>query len=102
VEEFWVEINHAIHTVPGMRSKTWLSGINTQSVGGFYEFDSLQNARTHAEGMPADFAKAANASLTFKLFDGDVAAETSKDMHSPYFTNCSEEANLLICLFIAT
>lgn len=35
--------------------------------------------------MLADFAKAANASLTVKLFDGDVAAEASKGMHSPYF-----------------
>jgi len=51
-----------------LRSKTWLSGINTHSVGGFYEFDSVQNARTYAVGMLADFAKAAGASLTVKLF----------------------------------
>jgi hypothetical protein len=76
-----------MHNVPGLRSKTWLSGINTHSVGGFYEFDSVQNARDYAEGMLADFAKAAGASLTVKLFDGDVVAEASKDMGSPYFAS---------------
>lgn len=81
----WTEANPAMLTVPGLRSKTWLSGINTQSVGGFYEFDSVQNARDYAEGMLADFAKAAGASLTVKLFDGDVVAEASKGMNSPYF-----------------
>jgi hypothetical protein len=84
-EGVWREANPAMHTVPGMRSKTWLSGINTNSVGGFYEFDSVKSARTYAEGMLADFARAANASLTVKLFDGDVVAEASKDMGSPYF-----------------
>jgi hypothetical protein len=84
-EGVWQEANPVMHTVPGLRSKTWLSGINTNSVGGFYEFDSVKNARTYAEGLLADFAKAANASLTVKLFDGDVVAEASKDMGSPYF-----------------
>jgi len=86
-EGAWREANPAMHTVPGLRSKTWLSGINTHSVGGFYEFDSVQNARDYAVGMLADFAKAAGASLTVKLFDGDVVAEASKDMGSPYFAS---------------
>ena len=86
-EGVWREANPAMHSVPGLRSKTWLSGINTHSVGGFYEFDSVQNARAYAEGMLADFAKGANASLTVKLFDGDVVAEASRGMHSPYFTD---------------
>jgi hypothetical protein len=86
-ERVWREANTAMHTVPGLRSKTWLSGINTQSVGGFYEFDSVRNARDYAVGMLADFAKSAGASLTVKLFDGDVVAEASKDMRSPYFAS---------------
>jgi hypothetical protein len=84
-EGVWREANPAMHTVPGLRSKTWLSGINTHSVGGFYEFDSVQNAQDYAVGMLADFAKAAGASLTVKLFDGDVVAEASKGMASPYY-----------------
>lgn len=84
-EDVWREANPAMHTVPGLLSKTWLSGINTHSVGGFYEFDSVQNARAYAVGMLVEFAKAANASLTVKLFDGDVVAEASQGMRSPYF-----------------
>ena len=84
-EDVWREANPAMHTVPGLRSKTWLSGINTHSVGGFYEFDSVQNARAYAESMLAGFAKAVDASLSVKLFDGDVVADASKGMNSPYF-----------------
>jgi hypothetical protein len=84
-EGVWRGANPAMHTVPGLRSKTWLSGINTHSIGGFYEFDSISNARAYAEGMLSDFAKSAGASLTVKLFDGDVVAEASKDMSSPFY-----------------
>lgn len=83
----WEGANPAMHTVPGLLNKTWLSGIHTHSVGGFYEFDSLQSARHYAEGMLTVFAKAANASLTVKLFDGDVVAEASKAMNSPFYHN---------------
>lgn len=74
-----------MHTVPGLISKTWLSGIGTHSVGGFYAFDSLQNAHAYATGMLSEFAKASNASLTVKLFDAGVVAEASRGMNSPYY-----------------
>lgn len=85
VEPVWKDANPAMHTVPGLRSKTWLSGINTFSIGGFYEFDSVANARAYAVGMLSDFAKAADASLTVKLFDGTVVAEASRGMNSPFY-----------------
>ncbi|WP_210271768.1 YdhR family protein [Peteryoungia desertarenae] len=75
-----------MHSVPGLISKTWLSGIDTHSVGGFYAFDSLKNARAYATGMLSDFAKGSNASLTVKLFDGDVVAEASRGMNSPFYS----------------
>jgi phosphodiesterase/alkaline phosphatase D-like protein len=81
------DANPMMHTVNGLRNKTWLSGINTHSVGGFYEFDSIENARAYAEGMLSQFAKAANASLTVKLFDGEVVATASQGMHSPYYVS---------------
>lgn len=77
-EGVWREANPAMHTVPGLRSKTWLSGINTHSVGGFCELDSVQNARPYAVGMLADFAKAARMPVSVKLFNGEVVAEASK------------------------
>lgn len=81
----WRETNVAMRAVPGLRSKTWLSGIGTHSVGGFYEFDTEQNARAYAEGLLATFAKGAGASLSVKLFDAEVVAEASAGMQSPFF-----------------
>jgi hypothetical protein len=85
VEGVWKEANPAMHTVPGLRSKTWLSGIGTHTIGGFYEFDTVANARAYAEGMLAQFAKDADARLTVKLFDGEVVAEASRGMNSPFY-----------------
>jgi hypothetical protein len=84
-EAVWKEANPMMHTVPGLISKTWLSGVGTHSVGGFYAFDSLANAHAYANGMLTDFAKGAGASLTVKLFDGDVVAEASRGMNSPFY-----------------
>ena len=81
----WKDANPAMHTVPGLRSKTWLSGVGTHTIGGFYEFDTVANARAYAEGMLAQFAKDADASLTVKLFDGEVVAEASRGMNSPFY-----------------
>jgi hypothetical protein len=84
-ESVWRDVNPILHTIPGLRNKTWLSGIGTHSVGGFYEFDSIANARAYAEGMLSNAAKSVGGSLTVKLFNGDVAAEASKGMHSPFY-----------------
>lgn len=84
-EAVWHQANPMMKTVPGLISKTWLSGIGTHSVGGFYHFDSVENANAYATGMLAAFAKSAGASLTVKLFDGDVVAEASRGMDSPYY-----------------
>ena len=84
-QSVWKDANPAMHTVPGLRSKTWLSGIGTQTIGGFYEFDSIGNARAYAEGMLTTFAKNASASLSVKLFDGEVVAEASRGMNSPFY-----------------
>jgi hypothetical protein len=37
--------------------------------------------------MLNQFAKAANASLTVKLFDGEVVATASQGMQSPYYVS---------------
>ncbi len=82
----WRTTNAMLKNVKGLRRKTWLSGINTHTVGGFYEFDSLENARAFAEGIYAEAAKRVGASLTVKLFDGDVVEEASRDIGSPHYS----------------
>jgi hypothetical protein len=82
----WEEIDAAMKKNPGLKSKTWLSGINTDTIGGFYEFDSLENAKAYAIGYLAEAAQQLGGSLTVRLYDGDVVAQASKAIHSPYYS----------------
>lgn len=82
----WEPINQKMLSFKGLISKTWLSGINTNSLGGFYEFDSKENAQAYIDGLLVPFASQINGNLTIKLFDGDVVAKASAGMHSPFYT----------------
>lgn len=84
-KEMWEQVNSQLKGVKGLVRKTWLSGIGTNTVGGFYEFDSEESAREFATGLYAQQAKYLNASLTVKLFDGDITEEASKGMNSPCY-----------------
>lgn len=70
---------------PGMKSKTWLSGVNNYSLGGFYEFDSRENAQNYVDNGLVPWVKIFNANVSVKMFDGEIVAAASKDMGSPYF-----------------
>lgn len=78
-------INPAMKEFPGLVSKTWLSGVNTKSVGGFYEFDSKDNAQNYVSNYLMPFVKDFDANITIRLFDGDIVAEASSGMNSPYY-----------------
>ena len=82
----WHAVNPQMQKFPGLRSKTWLSGVNTHSVGGFYEFDSLENARRYVDEMLLPFAAKVQGSLSVRLFDGDVTADASTGMASPFYS----------------
>lgn len=81
----WKEIDAAMKKNPGLKSKTWLSGINTNTIGGFYEFDSLENAKAYAVGYLAQAAQQIGGALTVRLYNGEVVAEASKAIHSPFY-----------------
>lgn len=81
----WPAINAAMKKEPGLKSKTWLSGINARTIGGFYEFDSLENAKAYAEGYLFAAAKQLGGTLSVKLFDGDVTEEANRGMASPFY-----------------
>jgi hypothetical protein len=81
----WDPINVAMKKEPGLRSKTWLSGINNHTIGGFYEFDSLENARAYAAGYLAAAAHQLGGNLSVKLFNGDVTSAASSAMASPFY-----------------
>ncbi len=85
-DEFdWQQVNAALKTAPGLIRKTWLSGIGTRTIGGFYEFDTAENALAFAQGPFADEARRAGAPATTRLFDGEVVREASIDLDSPYY-----------------
>ncbi|MEK2490897.1 hypothetical protein [Kitasatospora purpeofusca] len=85
-DEFdWQQVNAALKTAPGLIRKTWLSGLGTHSIGGFYEFDTAENALAFAQGPFAEEARRAGAPATTRLFDGEVVREASVDLDSPYY-----------------
>jgi hypothetical protein len=81
----WKPINVTMKTFPGLLSKTWLSGINTHSVGGFYAFDTLENAQNYIDGLLVPFAAQVKGNLSVRLFDADATREASIGISSPFF-----------------
>ena len=48
----WPNINIAMKENPGLKSKTWLSGINNHTIGGFYEFDCARKCPRLCRRLP--------------------------------------------------
>lgn len=81
----WKEMNPNLLSIDGLVRKTWLSGVGSNSVGGFYEFDSLEKAQNFAWNIFPQEAKNFGVSFMTKIFDGDVVEEASKGMKSPHY-----------------
>ena len=81
----WEPVNVQMKEFTGLKSKTWLSGLGNNSLGGFYEFDSVDNAQNYIDNLLIPFTREIKANLTVKLFNGDVVADASKGMDSPYY-----------------
>jgi hypothetical protein len=81
----WKPIDTAMKAFPGLLSKTWLSGLNTHSVGGFYAFDSIENAQKYIDGLLVPFAGQVGGNLSVRLFDAEATREASISIHSPFF-----------------
>lgn len=82
----WKEINPNLLSVDGLVRKTWLSGLGSNSVGGFYEFNSLEKAQNFAWNIFPSEAKNFGVSFMTKIFDGDIVEEASREMKSPYYS----------------
>jgi len=81
----WLERNPVLKTQPGLLSKTWLSGQNTGTVGGFYAFDSLENAKKFAIEVFPESIKDLNAAFYTRVFDANITRNASIDMGSLYY-----------------
>jgi hypothetical protein len=81
----WREINSQLLKQPGFRNKTWLTGVKNNSLGGFYEFDSIENAKKFVTGyFPAEARNFGVAQAT-RVFDGDIVEEASRFLNSMHF-----------------
>jgi hypothetical protein len=81
----WRELNPVLRAQPGLVNKTWLSGDKNNSVGGFYEFDSLENARQFAYDYFPQEARKIGAAFTTRVFDGNVVEKASRELNSPHY-----------------
>lgn len=81
----WRDLNPAILAQPGFRNKTWLSGVNNQSVGGFYEFDSVETARQFVTGYFPGEARKFGVAQTTRIFDAAPVEQASRALNSVHF-----------------
>jgi hypothetical protein len=82
----WQERNPILKQQRGLISKLWLSGLNTNTLGGVDAFDTVENARAFAvEDFPKTAAKL-NAAFYSRVFDANVAEAASRGLRSPYYT----------------
>lgn len=81
----WQAVSDAIRKQPGFISKTWLSGVGNNSVGGFYSFDSIENAQKFVTGYFPGEARNFGVAHNTRLFDATVVEQASLDLSSPHF-----------------
>lgn len=81
----WREMNPVLKAQPGLLHKTWLSGVHTRSVGGFYAFDTVENATRFVTDYFPTETQALGVAYTTRLFDGASVAEASRGLDSPFF-----------------
>ena len=81
----WRDRNPVLRRQKGLLSKIWLSGHNTNTLGGLDAFDTIENALDFAIN---DFPKTAatlNAAFYTRVFDARVTEDASRGLGSPYY-----------------
>lgn len=81
----WRKLNPVLKAQPGFINKTWLSGLGTNTVGGFYTFDSIENAQKFVTDYFPTEPREFGVAHTSRIFDAEVVEEASKDMNSVHF-----------------
>lgn len=82
----WRARNAVLQQQTGLLAKTWLSGLHTNTLGGFYAFDSVENAWAYALISFPKTAIAMNAALYTRVFDAQATEEASRYLKSPYYS----------------
>lgn len=87
----WESISKTIQQQPGFISKTWLSGVNNNSVGGIYSFDSIEHAQEFVTGYFPSEAKKLGAAHNTRVFDATLVKEASEGLNSAHFGGKQEQ-----------
>ena len=88
----WRQVNNAIKAQPGFINKTWLAGRGNDSAGGFYTFDSVENAQKFVTGYFPEEAKGFGVAQTTRVFDASATELASRDMNSVYYDGTTDGA----------
>ncbi|WP_202977634.1 hypothetical protein [Parasedimentitalea marina] len=81
----WRDRNPVLKTQPGLLAKTWLSGLRTNTLGGFYAFDSVETAWAYALDVVPKTAIAVQAAPYTRVFNASQSEEANRYSNSPYF-----------------
>ncbi len=85
-DEFaWKERNTALEQVRGLQNKIWLSGLFTNTLGGFDAFDTVENAADFAINVFPETAAKIGCAFYTRIFDASITEEASRQMNSPYY-----------------
>ncbi len=81
----WRDRNPVLKGQPGLLAKTWLSGLRTNTLGGFYAFDSVETAWAYALDVVPKTAIALQAAPYTRVFNASQSEEANRYLNSPYF-----------------
>lgn len=81
----WRLRNTALKRVKGLQNKLWLSGVATNTLGGFDVFDTMQDALDCAINHFPKVAAGMNAALYTRVIDASTTEEASRAMGSPFY-----------------
>ncbi|CTQ54085.1 putative monooxygenase [Roseibium album] len=85
-DEFaWQDRNAALKQVPGLQNKIWLSGVSTNTLGGFDAFATLDEALDFAINAFPETAASLGSAFYTRVFDASITETASRDMYSPYY-----------------
>jgi hypothetical protein len=81
----WIDVNARLSRQPGLLTSTWLIGVNTGTTGGFFAFETLENAKNFAINYFPSEAKILKAAFYTRVFDGSKTESASRAMSSPFY-----------------
>jgi hypothetical protein len=84
-QAIWQDINIALLSQPGLLNKTWLTGSDSYTLGGFYAFNSIENAQLFVTGFFPEVARGFGVAQTSRIFDTTDTEEAGRDLGSPFF-----------------